>query len=123
MISAVIDRRYSSSATGAGLLAAFQDRVVQIGYVCLARIERHDHPLPFEIDFHIANSVYLHKRPTQFSYTFIAILALRRNFDRFQGRMITALGKEWTGRIRIVRSSWVHGIYFTRAGTSTVAPI
>ena len=91
-----------------GLISAFQNGVVQIRRMRLARVKRHDHALPFEIDFHIANSVYLHKRPAQLSHAFIAIFAFRRDFDCFQDWMIAMFREKRTGWVGIVRSCWVH---------------
>jgi hypothetical protein len=99
-------------------IAAFQNGVVQIRRMRLARVKRHDDALPFEIDFHIANSVYFHKRAAQPAHAFIAIFAFRRNFDRFQNRMIAMFGEKRAGRVGIVRSGGVH-ILFTLRGPTT----
>src|SRR5437773_11835062 len=42
-------------------VTAFQDRVMQIGDMRLARIERDDHPLALEIDFYIFHAWNFHQ--------------------------------------------------------------
>jgi hypothetical protein len=97
-------------------VAAFQNRVVQIGRVNLARIESYRYPLSFRIGDNIAHTFYLHERRAQLAHTFVAIFSLGCDFNCFYDRLITVQRNERIGRVGIVWSRWVHSLYSTRAG-------
>jgi hypothetical protein len=90
------------------LVAALQDRVMQVGRVCFAGIEGNDDALVAKIDFHIANAVDPHERRPQFSDAFIAIFAFSRDFYLFQNGMIGAFGIKRIARVGVLWSGWVH---------------
>jgi hypothetical protein len=97
---------------------------MQVGRVRFARIEGDDDAFSWEIDFYILNPVYLHERCAQLSHAFIAILALGRDFYRFQNGMIGAFGIKRVARVGIGWSRRVHRyVYLTRAGESVVVSL
>src|SRR5438552_1581233 len=98
----IIRRSYTAATVlvrhGRGLVAAFQDGIVQIRRMRFARVEGHDNPRSIRIDFYIADSLNIQKGLAELSRAFITILAFRRDFDRLQNRMIGALVKKRTAR-------------------------
>jgi len=66
-----------------GFIAAFQNCVVQIGSMRFARVERDDHTLAPEIDFHVLHSGNVLQHWPQFAHALIAIFAFSGDFDRF----------------------------------------
>jgi hypothetical protein len=85
------------------LVAALQNRVVQIGRVRFARVERHPDVLRFWISDHFFHAVDFHQRPTQTAHALVAVVALRRDIDPFQDR-------SFIGAFEIMRVRWVHDI-------------
>ena len=86
---------------------------MQIGRMRFARVERDDHALVLDIDFHISHSGYALQRRSQFAHALIAIFPFSRDFDRFQNGIAAALPKKWIGRIGISKSCGVHGVFFS----------
>ena len=93
-------------------VAALQDCIMQIGRVSFARVEREDHALALEIDFHVLHSGNLLQHWSQSAHALIAIFPFSCDFDRFQDGVAAALPKKWIGRIGISRSCGVHGVFF-----------
>src|SRR6266478_2208727 len=56
-------------------VAAFENRVVEIGRVRLTGIEFNDHSFVRKVDDHVLDAVYFHQHGTQFSHAFVAIFA------------------------------------------------
>ena len=73
-------------------------------------IERDDHALVREIDFYFLHSGNILQHRSQFAHAFIAIFTFRRDFNRFQNRVVGAFRKKWIGRIGISRSCRVHRV-------------
>ena len=96
------------------LVAALQDRVMQIGRVSLARIEGDDDVLAEDIDHHILHAANFYERWSQPSHALITILAFRRNFYRFQNGMIGVFRIEWIARFGVVWSLGIHRLYILR---------
>jgi len=90
------------------LVAALQDRVVQIGRVRFARIESDDNSPVLRIDLYIAHAFDFQQRLAQFLHAFLIVIAFGRDLDRFQNRMIGAFGIKRVGRIGLVWLGWVH---------------
>ncbi len=89
-------------------VATLQDCVMQIGRMRFARVECYDYAFVLEIDFYVLHAGNVLQHRSQFAHTLIAIFAFRRDFDRFQNRMIGALRGKRIGRIGISRSCRVH---------------
>ena len=83
----------------AGLIAAAQNRVVQVGRVSFSGINGSDHSLTFCIYPNVVHSRDAHERFAQFADAFIAIFAFRRDGDSLQHRFVCA--------VRIVRVGWI----------------
>ena len=92
------------------LIAALQNRVVQIGHMRFACIERDDYPFMLQIDFYVLHSGNVLQHRSQFAHALIAIFAFGRDLDRFQNGVIRAFRKKWIGRIGIGGSCRVHGV-------------
>jgi hypothetical protein len=73
-----------------------------------ACIERDDHAVVLEIDFHIMHTFDFHERPAQLSHSLMVTLAFGCYFNRFQDRVIGAFPKKGVGWIRIAWSCRVH---------------
>jgi len=81
---------------------------MKIRRMCFAGIKRDDDALMFEVDFYVADSINFHERSAEFSHAFVAIFALGCDLDRFQNRVIGALGIKRIARVWIVWSCGVH---------------
>src|SRR6266404_5315776 len=103
-------------------VAAFQNRVVQIGRVNLARIEPHCYPLSFRIGNDVAHTFYSQERLAQLAHAFVAIFSLGCYLNCFYDRLITVQRNERVCWIRIVWPRWVHSLYSTRAGDCPAVP-
>jgi len=90
---------------------------MQIGRMGFARVEREDHALVLQVDFHILHSWNLPQYRSQFAHALIAIFPFSCDFDRFQNGIAAALRKKWIGRIGISRSCGVHGVFFVSLST------
>jgi hypothetical protein len=112
---------YNSISNRGGLVAAFQNRIVEVGNVRFACVERYDHALALWINFDLANAVYAHERLPQSSHAFVAILPFGCDFDCFQNRPIAAFRKKGTARVGIIGSRWVHVNHSTRPDVAVVA--
>src|ERR1700736_752477 len=73
--SLIRDRRW--------LIAAFEDRVVQIRSVRFAGVEPHYYAGLMRIDFHSAHTLEFQQRLTQSAHAFVAIFAFACDLDRF----------------------------------------
>jgi hypothetical protein len=91
-----------------GFVAAFQNRVVQIGRVRFARVERDDDAFTREIDGDIAHAVNFHQHRAQFSYARIAIFAFSCDLDCFENGVIGPFGIERVARFGFVWSRGIH---------------
>jgi hypothetical protein len=78
---------------------------MQIGRMGFARVQREDHALVVEIDFHILHSGNLLQHRSQLAHALIAFFPFSRDFDRFQNRIVAAPRKKWIGRIGISGSA------------------
>jgi len=94
-----------------GFVAVFQNRVVQIGSVRFARVERDDDAFTREIDGDIAHAVNFHQHWAQFSYARIAIFAFSCDLDCFENGVIGPLGIERVARFGFVCSSGIHHLF------------
>lgn len=96
---------------------------MQIGRMNRAGIESHDDPLVNGVHLYILNSRNFHQRLAQLTDTFIAPLALRRDFNGLDNRLIVSYPRKRVGRVDIVRSGWIrHGTYLTQTKVDLVAP-
>src|SRR6266850_3600753 len=91
-------------------IAALQDCVVQIGWMCFARIERDNHALVPDIDFYVLHPGNVLQHRSQFAYALIAIFTFSGDFDRFQNSVVGSFGEKWIGRVGISRSCRVHRV-------------
>src|SRR5436189_1608766 len=73
-----------------------------------ARVEGNDDALVFRIDRNVLNAIDLHQHRTQSSNARVAILAVGRDLDLLQNRMIGALRKKGISRFGFVWSCRVH---------------
>jgi len=105
-----MNRPYLSIGHWRRLIAALQDRVMQIGRMRFARIECDDHALVREIDFYVSHSRNILQHRSQFAHAFIAIFTFSGDFDRFEERVVGASREKWIGRIGISRSCRVHRV-------------
>jgi len=64
---------------------------MQIGRMGFARVEREDHALVLQVDFHILHSGNLLQHRSQLAHALIAIFPFSRDFDRFQNGVAGAL--------------------------------
>ena len=96
---------------GPRLVAALQNRVVEIGRVRLARVKCDDDPLMTEINFHTLYTFDFPERPAQLSHAFVAIFAPGCDVDRFQDRVIGSFGIKRIARVGIVGSGRVHRFF------------
>jgi len=103
---------------GRRFVAAFQNRVVQIGHVNLARIKFHGHALVGKIHSHILDARYFHQHGTQFTDVFVAILAFGRGLNRLDDGIIGALRIKRIARFWFVRSRRIHQLVNVRRGLS-----
>ena len=92
------------------LIAAFQNCIVQIGWMRFARIERDNHTLALDMDFYVLHPGNVLQHRSQFAHAFIAIFTFSGDFDRFQNRVVGAFREKWIGRIGISRSCRVHRV-------------
>jgi hypothetical protein len=95
-------------------VTAFQNRVVQIGRVRLARVKFHNHPFVFKIHGHVLHAVYFHQHGPQFSHALVAIFAFGCDLNGFDNRVIGPLRIMWVARFGIVWSGWVHHLLNAR---------
>ena len=80
-------------------VTAWQNGVVQVGRMGFSGIKRYNNPLTFCIYPDVAHSRDAHERFSQFADAFIAILALRRDGDSLQYRLVCTF--------QVVRISWI----------------
>ena len=80
-------------------VTASQNGVVQVGRMGFSGIKRYNNPLTFCIYPDVAHSRDAHERFSQFADAFIAILALRRDGDLLQHRLVCTL--------QVVRIGWI----------------
>ena len=80
-----------------------------------ACIERDDHAVVLEIDFHIVHAFNFHERTAQPSHSLMVIFAFGGDFDGFQDRVIGPLLEKRIGWIRIAGSCRVHRFYLSNA--------
>src|SRR5262249_31201610 len=112
-LSAVRDRRYSLVCDRRWLISAFQDCVVQIGWMRFARIERDDYAFVRKIDFYVFHPRNVLQARSQFPHALIAIFTFRGDLDRFQNSVVEPFRSKWIGRIGISRSCMVHLVSFS----------
>jgi hypothetical protein len=87
---------------------------VQVGRVRFARVKRDDHPLARKIDIDALHAVDAQERWAQLAYALVTIFAFGRDLDRFQNRVIGALGIKWVVRLEFAWFRWVHHLLNVR---------